>query len=68
MVRVALLALRNLLAAPGLELGPELVELGLPKVVQQRLLQARGSLPPRQKSPRRRGRTGPRLPRVGRAP
>jgi len=40
-VRVALLALRNLLAAPGLELGPELVELGLPKVVQQRLLQAR---------------------------
>jgi len=42
-VRVALLALRNLLAAPGLELGPELVELGLPKVVQQRLLQARAA-------------------------
>lgn len=40
-VRVALLALRNLLAAPGLELGPEMVELGLPKVVQQRMLQAR---------------------------
>ncbi|KAK9845988.1 hypothetical protein WJX81_007801 [Elliptochloris bilobata] len=38
-VRVALLALRNLLAAPGLELGPEMVDLGLPKVVQQRKLQ-----------------------------
>ena len=44
-VRVALLALRNLLAAPGLELGPEMVELGLPKVVQQRMLQARRSWP-----------------------
>jgi hypothetical protein len=51
-VRVALLALRNLLAAPGLELGPELVELGLPKVVQQRLLQARRApLSPRQQGP-----------------
>ena len=40
-VRVALLALCNLLAAPGLELGPEMVDLGLPKVVQQRKLQAR---------------------------
>lgn len=38
-VRVALLALQNLLAAPGLELGPEMVEAGLLKVVQQRLLQ-----------------------------
>ncbi|BDA44912.1 V-type proton ATPase subunit H [Coccomyxa sp. Obi] len=38
-VRVALLALQNLLAAPGLELAPEMVEAGLPKVVQQRLVQ-----------------------------
>lgn len=45
MVRVALLALRNLLAAPGLELGPEMVELGLPKVVQQRMLQVRRPRP-----------------------
>jgi hypothetical protein len=40
-VRVAVLALRNLLAAPGLEYGPDMVEAGLPKVVQQRQLQAR---------------------------
>ncbi len=40
-VRVALLALQNLLAAPGLELAPEMVEAGLPKVVQQRLVQVR---------------------------
>lgn len=39
MVRVALLALQNLLAAPGLDLAPEMVEAALPKVVQQRLLQ-----------------------------
>ncbi|KAK9908193.1 hypothetical protein WJX75_004047 [Coccomyxa subellipsoidea] len=38
-VRVALLALQNLLAAPGLDLAPEMVEAALPKVVQQRLLQ-----------------------------
>ncbi len=38
-VRVALLALKNLLTVPGLELGPDMVEAGLPKVVQQRLLQ-----------------------------
>lgn len=40
-VRVALLALQNLLAAPGLELAPEMVEAGLLKVVQQRLVQVR---------------------------
>ena len=40
-VRVAVLALRNLLAAPGLDLGPDMVEAGLPKVVTQRQLQAR---------------------------
>lgn len=38
-VRVALLSLKNLLAAPGLEVGPDMVEAGLPKVVQQRMLQ-----------------------------
>ena len=41
MVRIAVLALRNLLSAPGLEYGPDMVEAGLPKVVQQRQLQAR---------------------------
>ena len=40
-VRIAVLALRNLLAAPGLDYGPDMVEAGLPKVVQQRQLQAR---------------------------
>ena len=38
-MRVAMLALRNLLANPKLELGPEMVEAGLPKVVQQRIVQ-----------------------------
>ena len=40
-VRIAVLALRNLLSAPGLDYGPDMVEAGLPKVVQQRQLQAR---------------------------
>ncbi|CAL5229877.1 g13289 [Coccomyxa viridis] len=38
-VRVALMGLKNLLADPALDVGPEAVEAGLPKVVQQRLLQ-----------------------------
>ena len=38
-MRVAMLALRNLLANQKLELGPEMVEAGLPKVVQQRITQ-----------------------------
>ena len=38
-VRVALMGLKNLLADPALDVGPEAVESGLPKVVQQRLLQ-----------------------------
>ena len=38
-MRVAMLALRNLLANQKLELGPEMVEAGLPKVVQQRIVQ-----------------------------
>ena len=37
--RVAMLALRNLLTNAKLELGPDMVEAGLPKVVQQRLTQ-----------------------------
>ncbi len=37
--RVAMLALRNLLTNDKLELGPEMVEAGLPKVVQQRKTQ-----------------------------
>ncbi|KAL3157490.1 hypothetical protein ABBQ32_011954 [Trebouxia sp. C0010 RCD-2024] len=37
--RVAMLALRNLLTDDKLELGPEMVEAGLPKVVQQRKTQ-----------------------------
>ena len=39
MVRVALLALKNLLSTPGLDVGPDMVEAGLPKVVAQRQLQ-----------------------------
>ena len=38
-VRVALMGLKNLLADASLDVGPEAVEAGLPKVVQQRLLQ-----------------------------
>lgn len=38
-MRVAMLSLRNLLANTKLELGPEMVEAGLSKVVQQRLSQ-----------------------------
>ena len=38
-VRVALMGLKNLLADAALDVGPEAVEAGLPKVVQQRLLQ-----------------------------
>ena len=38
-MRVAMLALRNLLTNDKLELGPEMVEAGLPKVVQQRISQ-----------------------------
>ena len=34
-----MLALRNLLTNDKLELGPDMVEAGLPKVVQQRLTQ-----------------------------
>ena len=40
-VRVALLGLKNLLGDASLDIGPEAVEAGLPKVVQQRLLQVR---------------------------
>ena len=40
-VRVALLGLKNLLSDASLDIGPEAVEAGLPKVVQQRLLQVR---------------------------
>ena len=40
-VRVALLGLKNLLGDASLDVGPEAVEAGLPKVVQQRLLQVR---------------------------
>ncbi|CAK0784291.1 hypothetical protein CVIRNUC_007495 [Coccomyxa viridis] len=39
-VRVALLGLKNLLSDASLDIGPEAVEAGLPKVVQQRLLQS----------------------------
>lgn len=39
MVRVALMGLKNLLADPALDIGPEAVEAGLPKVVQQRMMQ-----------------------------
>ena len=35
-VRVAVLSLKNLLAEEKLQLGPDMVEAGLPKVVQQR--------------------------------
>ncbi len=35
------MGLKNLLADPALDVGPEAVEAGLPKVVQQRLLQVR---------------------------
>ena len=35
-VRVAVLSLKNLLADEKLQLGPDMVEAGLPKVVQQR--------------------------------
>ncbi len=38
-MRVAMLALRNLLTNDKLQLGPEMVEAGLPKVVQQRITQ-----------------------------
>jgi hypothetical protein len=38
-VRVALSSLKNLLSAPGLQVGQDMVEAGLPKVVHQRLLQ-----------------------------
>ncbi len=38
-MRVAMLALRNLLTNDKLQLGPEMVEAGLPKVVQQRISQ-----------------------------
>ncbi len=38
-VRVAVLALKNLLADEKLQLGPDMVEAGLPKVVQQRSTQ-----------------------------
>ena len=38
-MRVAMLSLRNLLANSKLELGPDMVEAGLPKVVQQRITQ-----------------------------
>lgn len=38
-MRVAMLALRNLLTNEKLQLGPEMVEAGLPKVVQQRITQ-----------------------------
>ena len=38
-MRVAMLSLRNLLANNRLELGPDMVEAGLPKVVQQRITQ-----------------------------
>ena len=40
-MRVAMLSLRNLLSNTKLELGPEMVESGLSKVVQQRLSQVR---------------------------
>ncbi len=38
-MRVAMLALRNLLTNDKLQLGPDMVEAGLPKVVQQRISQ-----------------------------
>eukprot|EP00884_Botryococcus_braunii_P018942 jgi/Botrbrau1/5731/Bobra.0134s0007.1 len=38
-LRVALLTLKNLLGNPALDVGPNAVEAGLPKVVAQRLLQ-----------------------------
>lgn len=38
-LRVSLLTLKNLLANPELDVGPDAVEAGLPKVVAQRLLQ-----------------------------
>lgn len=40
-MRVAMLALRNLLTNDKLQLGPEMVEAGLPKVVQQRITQTK---------------------------
>ena len=36
---MALMGLKNLLADPALDIGPEAVEAGLPKVVQQRMMQ-----------------------------
>ena len=38
-VRVALMTLKNLLTTPGVVAGPEMVEVGLQKVVAQRKLQ-----------------------------
>lgn len=40
-VRMALLSLRSLAANPALDLGPDMVELGLLKVVQSRATQVR---------------------------
>lgn len=40
-VRVTLNALKNLLLAPDLDVGPDMVETGLPKVVAQRKQQVR---------------------------
>lgn len=40
-MRVAMLSLRNLLANNKLELGPDMVEAGLPKIVQQRIVQVK---------------------------
>jgi len=41
---VALMGVKNLLADPALDVGPQAVEAGLPKVVQQRLMQVRTSI------------------------
>ena len=38
------MGVKNLLADPALDIGPQAVEAGLPKVVQQRLMQVRISI------------------------
>ena len=45
-VRVALLALRNLLAEQQLDLAADMVDAGLPKALAMRAMQVRGKVPP----------------------
>ena len=60
-VRVSLNALKNLLLASGLDVGPEMVDSGLQKVVTQRKQQV---LPAKRIASQHTGKTGVRVQHV----